>query len=218
MNGTPCRNHARLRYVTSQQDADAFEEISHDMIHRSIHTAIAAAIVASALPAAALADSNSPFTLGVGKFIPTSTSSSVEGFVPFPGTDVRQSGNVSFEVSFGRDVIPGGYQVTAMLLSQHQTGSFASISGPVSADETITQIPVLFEGAGTHFGPVRFGGGLGYDFVSHRSLPGAPSANGIVGDTFLELGLASGAALEAKYIFGQRAALGGIYVGVKARL
>ena len=140
------------------------------------------------------------------------------GFAPFPGTDVRQSGDVSFEVSFGRDVIPGGYQITAMLLSQHQTGSFASISGPVSADETITQIPVLFEEGGTHFGPVRFGGGLGYDFVSHRSLPGAQTANGIVGDTFLEFGLASGAALEAKYIFGQRAALGGIYVGVKARL
>ncbi len=188
------------------------------MIHRSIHAAIAAAIVASALPAAAVADGNSPFTIGVGKYIPTSGSSSVEGFAPFPGTNIQQRGNVSFEVSFGRNTIPGGYQITAMLLSQHQTGSFASISGPVSADETITQIPVLFESGGSQFGPVRFGGGLGYDFVSHRSLPGAPSANGIIGDTFLELGLASGAALEAKYVFGQRAALGGIYVGLKARL
>jgi len=187
------------------------------MIHRSIRAAVAAAI-AFALPAAALADGNSPFTVGVGKFIPTSGSSSVEGFAPFPGTSFGQTGNVSFELSFGRNVIPGGYQITAMLLSQHQTGSFASISGPVPADETITQIPVLFEGAGSQFGPLRFGGGLGYDFVSHRSLPGAASPNGIVGDTFLELGMSSGAALEAKYFFGGHSALSGVYVGVKTRL
>ena len=185
------------------------------MIHRLLHAPILAAIVAIALPAAAQAAGTSPFTIGIGKFIPTSPSSSVEGF---PSTGISQRGNVSFELSFGRDLIPGGYQITALLLSQKQTGSYITPLGPLPADETVTQVPLMLEGSGTQLGPVRFGGGLGYDFVSAKSFAGAPRVSGILGDTFLEVGVGSGAALEAKYFFGQRAALSGVYVGIKTKL
>ncbi len=170
----------------------------------------------------ARADGNSPFTLGIGTFIPTSPSSSFESLPPAPGSSVRQRGDIGLEVSFGHGLIPGGYQISAMLLSQHQTGTYQVFApGPVSisADETLTQIPVMFEGGGTQLGPVRFGGGLGYDFVSGSKITGtSTSANGLIGDTFVDVGLGSGAALDAKYFFGQRAALSGVYVGIKTRL
>jgi hypothetical protein len=185
------------------------------MSHRSFHAPLVAAILVLAVPAVAQAGSTSPFTIGVGKFIPTSPSSSVEGF---PSQNIQQRGNISFEVSFGRDLIPGGYQITALLLSQRQTGSFITPLGPLPANETVTQIPLMFEGGGSQLGPVRFGGGLGYDFVSSSSFAGAPRTSGILGDTYVEFGLGSGAALEAKYFFGQRAALSGVYVGLKTRL
>lgn len=190
------------------------------MTRRSIYAPLVAVLVTLGFPAAARAGGSSPFTIGIGQFIPTSPSSSVEGFAPSPGTTIHQQGNLGLELSFGRNLIPGGYQITALLLSQHQTGSFASFVGPgPSADETFTQVPVMFEGGGTQLGPVRFGGGLGYDFVSRSKVPGfSTSTSGIVGDTFLEVGVGGGAALEAKYFFGQRAALSGIYVGVKTRL
>ena len=190
------------------------------MIVRPIRILLATAIAASLIPAAARADGRSPFTVGVGTYVPTSPSSSLEGFAPAPGTSISQHGNISIDLSFGRDLIPGGYQISALVLSQKQTGSFLSLAGPVSAQETITQVPVMLESSGTEIGPVRFGGGLGYDFVSHGSFAGAPSpnVNGIVGDTFLEVGVGGGAAFEAKYFFGQRAALSGVFVGIKTRL
>jgi hypothetical protein len=193
------------------------------MKQRAIAIAVAAALAAAALPAAASADGSSPFTLGVGTFIPTSPSSSFESLSPVPGTSIHQHGDIGLEVSFGRGLIPGGYQITAMVLSQRQTGSYLVFApGPItiSADETLTQVPVMFEGGGTQVGPVRFGAGLGYDFVSGSKITGSSkSANGLIGDTFVDIGLgSSGAALDAKYFFGQRAALSGVYVGVKTRL
>ena len=190
------------------------------MTRRSIYVLLAALIAAAVSPAAAQADGKSPFTLGIGTYIPTSPASSVEGFAPAPGTSVSQHGQLSLEVSFGRDIIPGGYAITAMLLEQKQTATFMTISGQtVQANENFTQVPLMIEGGGTQVGPIRFGGGLGYDFVSKSKVPGVTSSpSGIVGDTFLEVGVGSGAALEAKYFFGQRAALSGVYVGIKTRL
>jgi hypothetical protein len=218
MPAAPQRTAPAVRYHPDRTKLHDFAGEHSTMSHRSIFIPMIAALAAIAVPAAAFAAGNSPFTIGVGKFIPTSPSSSVEGFAPFPGTNVQQNGNISFELTFGHNVIPGGYQITAMLLSQHQTGTYASILGPISANETVTQVPVMFEGGGTQFGPLRFGGGLGYDFASTSTFNGAPRTSGIVGDTFVELGVGSGASLEAKYIFGQRAALGGVYVGIKTQL
>jgi hypothetical protein len=188
------------------------------MIHRPFRSAVLALTATLLLPAVALADAkSSAFTIGIGDFVPTSTSSSLEGFAPFPGTTIDQHGDISFEVSFGQGVIPGGYQITAMALQQKQTGTYLSPIGPFSADETITQIPVFIEGAGAGLGPVHFGGGLGYDFVSH-GIQGGQSANGLIGDTFVDVGVGGGASLEAKYILGDRAALDGFYVGFKTSL
>ena len=192
------------------------------MKHGSFVAAAVAAVALSAVPALALADNSSPFTVGIGEFVPTSPSSSFESLPAAPGSSIRQRGDIGLEVSFGRGVIPGGYQITAMLLSQRQTGTyqlFAPAPISISADETLTQVPVMFEGGGTQLGPVRFGGGLGYDFVSGSKITGnSTQANGIVGDTFVEVGLGAGASLDAKYFFGQRAALSGVYLGVKTRL
>jgi len=187
------------------------------MIHRSFRSALVALGAALLMPIVALADSKSAFTVGIGDFVPSSPSSSLEGFEPFPGTSINQHGDISFEVSFGQGVIPGGYQITAMALQQKQTGTYLSPIGPFSADETITQIPVFLEGGGAGLGPVRFGGGLGYDFVSH-SLKGGQAANGLVGDTYLEIGAGSGTSVEAKYILGTRSALTGFYFGIKTAL
>jgi len=189
------------------------------MRHRSTCAvaALALGLAFAALPSAALADTKSAFTVGIGTFDPASPNSSLEGFAPFPGTTINQHGDVSFDVSFGRGVIPGGYQVTALVLQQKQTGTYISPIGPFSADETITQVPVLIEGGGAGLGPVRFGGGLGYDFVSHP-LQGGTTANGIIGDTYLEVGLGPSAALEAKYLLGRQSALSGFYFGVKMGL
>jgi hypothetical protein len=189
------------------------------MIHRSLHAALAAAAVLSvSLPTAALADGKTPFTLGIGKFISTSPSSSVEGFAPFPGTSVRQRGDIGIDFSFGRDYIPGGYQITAMFISQHQSVLPAAVNGAGPQDMTITQIPIMFESSGTQVSAVRFGGGIGYDFVSYPASNGARAGSGLLGETFVDVGVGSGAALEAKYFFGQRAALSGVYIGVKTRL
>lgn len=189
------------------------------MTHRML--AAAAAIAFAASPGIAVAG-GSPFTLGIGTFIPTSPSSSFESLPPVPGTSIRQQGDIGLEIGFGEGVIPGGYRITGMLLSQRQTGTYQLFApGPVlvSADETLTQVPVMFEGGGTQVGPVRFGGGIGYDFVSGSKVTGnSTSANGLLGDTFVDVGLGSGAALDAKYFFGQRAALSGVYVGIKTRL
>lgn len=187
------------------------------MIHRPLRSAILALAATLLLPAVAQADAKSAFTIGIGDFVPTSTSSSLEGFAPFPGTTVNQHGDISFEASFGQGVIPGGYQITAMLLQQKQTGTYLSPIGPFSADETITQVPLFIEGAGAGLGPVRFGGGLGYDFVTH-SIQGGQTANGVIGDTFLDVGVGGGASVEAKYILGDRAALDGFYFGFKTSL
>lgn len=187
------------------------------MIHRPLRSAAIAFAAALLVPAVASAASTSAFTVGIGDFVPTSTSSSLEGFAPFPGTTINQHGDISFEVSFGQGVIPGGYQITAMALQQKQTGTYFTPIGPFSADETITQIPVLIEGGGAGLGPVRFGGGLGYDFVSH-GIQGGQTANGLIGDTFLDVGIGGGSSLEAKYILGDRAALDGFYVGFKTQL
>jgi len=187
------------------------------MIHRSFRSAVVAFAAAMLIPAVAHADIRSAFTVGIGDFVPSSSSSSLEGFEPFPGTSIHQHGDISFEVSFGQGVFPGGYQITAMALQQKQTGTYLSPIGPFSADETITQIPVFLEGGGTGLGPVRFGGGLGYDFVSH-SLQGGQAANGLVGDTYLEVGAGSGTSVEAKYILSTRSALTGFYLGIKTAI
>lgn len=187
------------------------------MIHRSFRSVVVALAAALLLPAVARADTKSAFTIGIGDYVPASPSSSLEGFAPFPGTSINQHGDISFEVSFGQGVFPGGYRITAMALQQKQTGTYLSPIGPFSADENITQIPLFLEGGGTGLGPVRFGGGLGYDFVSH-SLQGGQAANGIVGDTYLEIGAGSGTSLEAKYILGNRSALTGFYFGVKTAI
>ena len=181
-----------------------------------------AAFAFAMFPSAAQAGGSSPFAVGVGTFIPTSPSSSFENLPPQPGTSIHQHGDIGLEVTFGEGVIPGGYRITAMLLSQRQTGTyqvFAPAPIAISANETLTQVPVVFEGGGTQVGPVHFGGGLGYDFVSGSSVTGnSTSANGLIGETFLDVGLGSGAAIDAKYFFGQRAALSGVYVGIKTRL
>ena len=188
------------------------------MIVRSklILGSLAAFLISSAAPAHAAG--TSAFTLGIGQFIPLSPSSSVENFAAVPGTSFSQRGDFSIDLSFGRGIIPGGYEITTMLLSQKQTGTFATPFGSLSANETFTQVPLLIENGGVQFGPLRLGAGLGYDWVSKSSFTNASSANGIVGDTFLEVGVGSGAALEGRYLFGQRAALSGVYLGIKTQL
>jgi len=176
------------------------------------------AALAVSIAAPARAAGSSAFELGIGQFIPTSPASSVENFATVPGTSFSQHGNFSVDLSFGRGVIPGGYEITTMLLSQKQTGTFATPFGSLSANETFTQVPLLIENGGTQLGPIRLGAGLGYDWVSRSSFSNASSANGVVGDTFLEVGVGSGAALEARYLFGPRAALSGVYVGIKTHL
>jgi hypothetical protein len=84
-------------------------------------------------------------------------------------------------------------------------------------DETITQIPVLIENSSS-FGPIRVGGGIGYDFVSYPQSNGSSAASGVMGETFAQIGFASNTALEAKYLFSPRAALGGVFVGISTRL
>ena len=187
------------------------------MIHRSIRTAVVALAALLLIPAVARADIKSAFTVGIGDFVPSSPSSSLEGFEPFPGTSINQHGDISFEVSFGQGVFPGGYQITAMALQQKQTGTYLSPIGPFSADENITQIPVFIEGGGAGLGPVHFGGGLGYDFVSH-GLQGGQASNGLVGDTYLDVGAGSGTSIEAKYILSTRSALTGFYFGIKTAI
>jgi len=187
------------------------------MIHRSLRSAVVALTAALLMPAVAHADTKSAFSIGIGDFVPSSPSTSLEGFEPFPGTSINQHGDISFEVSFGQGVIPGGYQITAMALQQKQTGTYLSPIGPFSANETITQIPVFLEGSGAGLGPVRFGGGLGYDFVTH-SIQGGQASNGLVGDTYLDIGAGSGTSLEAKYILGTRSALTGFYFGLKTAI
>lgn len=166
----------------------------------------------------ARADSHLPLTLGLGEYIPVSPSANVEGLATLPGTTVRQSSNVGLELSIGPQLHPGSYQISAMLLTQRQSVTPPPPFGLGPGNENITQIPLMLEDASHELGPVRFGGGLGYDFVSYPSSNGSRAGSGIVGDTFIEVGAGSGAALEAKYFFGQRAALSGIFVGITTRL
>jgi hypothetical protein len=182
---------------------------------------IAAVAMIAAVTAAPARAVDVPLTLGLGQFVPTSPNSSVEGFPTFPGDSVKQVGQIGLELTFRPKIPFVSYQVSALLLSQHQTVSMPVPIPPMVAapgDETITQIPLMLEETSANFGPVHFGGGLGYDFVSYPHASGAQAGSGILGDTFLQVGVASGAALEAKYLFGQRAALGGIFVGIETKL
>jgi hypothetical protein len=191
------------------------------MAQRTTWALLAAAFVLVMFPGSARAAGRLPFSVGIGDFIPTSPSSSVEGFATFPGTTVRQTGRLSVEFSLGPELHPGNYQITAMLLSQKQSVSttFPVLgSGPNPGNETITQVPIVLEDASNQFGAFRLGGGLGYDFVSYPGTNGARAGSGIVGDTFVQIGVSSGVALEAKYFFGQQPALGGVFAGITARL
>jgi hypothetical protein len=186
------------------------------MLIRTTSALLAAAILAIAWPSSARAAGSLPLSVGIGDYIPTSPSSNVEGVATFPGTTVRQTGNVSLELSFGQELHPGNYQITAVLLSQRQSVTPQLGVGP--GNETITQIPVMLEDVSNQIGSIRLGGGLGYDFVSYPSSNGSRAGSGFVGDTFVQIGVGSGAALEAKYFFGQKAALGGVFVGITTRL
>lgn len=188
------------------------------MPHLKNRALLVALAFAMLWPGAAYAGGSLPITLGIGTYVPTSPSSSVEGFAPFPGTTVKQNGNFGLEVSLGPELRPGSYQISTMLLSQRQVVSPGPIFGAGPQNETITQIPITIESTNDQFAAVRFGGGLGYDFVSYPQANGAQAGSGIVGDTFLQIGIGSGAALQAKYFFGNRAALGGVFVGVTTRL
>jgi hypothetical protein len=159
-----------------------------------------------------------PFAIGLGEYIPVSPSANVEGLSTLPGTTVRQTGNLGIELSVGPQLHPGSYQISAMILSQRQSVTPPPVLGLGPGNEHITQIPIMLEDASHELGVVRFGGGLGYNFVSYPSPNGSRAGSGIVGDTFVLVGAGSGTALEAKYFFGQRAALSGIFVGITTRL
>jgi hypothetical protein len=175
-----------------------------------------ATVVALAAPLAARAD-NLPINLGLGLQIPTAPQNAVEtNYAQGPGGSVQQTGNVAVELTVTPPLV-GNYQFSGLLLTQHETVN----GGPFfpSYSEDITQIPVLVEGTTAGFGPVKLGGGLGYDFVSYPNVHGSAAGSSVVGDVFGRVALgSSGTALEAKYIFGQRSALTGIFAGVLIKL
>ena len=176
------------------------------MTHRAALAAIAAAI-AFASPAISRADSL-PLLVGVGGFIPTSTSSTASN----PGFAVqsKQTGNIGLELTLQPHVFSSSFQISALYLSQRETDTF----GPFSSSFSISQYPVMLEESSGVLGPVRVGGGLGYDFVN-----GAGSSdNGIAADTFVQIGLGSGTSIEAKYLFGRASALSGVFAGVSVRI
>jgi len=187
------------------------------MPHPTLRALLAAAVVAMVLPAPARADGHLPLSVGIGGFDITSQSSYVQGTTPLPVLSAHQSGQFGLEFSVGPQLHAGSYQLTAMYLSQQQ--NLTLLGPPNGQTTTITQIPVFLEDVSNEFGSVRLGGGLGYDFISYPGSPGgAQAGNGLVGDTFVQVGVGSSAALEAKYIFGQNAATSGIFIGVNARL
>jgi hypothetical protein len=177
--------------------------------------AIVAGIVLS--PASARAAGNLPITLALGVYQPSTSN------IAYPNYPLayNQSAGFSAEISFG-PVFESGVQLSALALTVQDRSASAPVVGGFNcgcpSTFTITQVPVLFETTSAKFGPVRLGGGLGYDFVSYPSGTGQPKGSGVVGDTFLQIGLGSSAALEGKYIFGQQSGLGGFFVGVSTKL
>jgi len=175
------------------------------------------AALLSAMRAPSRAASTPTIDAALGVFVPTSTSSTVEQNFPiFPGSSVTQSGNVGLEVSMQPHFIFGNYQISGLFLSQHEAVS-GGIEQP-TISETITQVPVMIEDASGLIGPVKLGGGLGYDFVSYPGAHGSSAGSGVLGDTFVQIGLGSGTALEAKYFFGERSALSGVFAGIAVKL
>jgi hypothetical protein len=179
---------------------------------RTIIMALAAAAAICAVRAPARAAGTLPVTLGLGVFQPSTTTIS---YPNSPATYSQQDG-FSAEASLG-PIFETGVQVSVLALSQRDNVSTQFPGFPASSF-TITQVPVLIESTGARFGPVRLGGGLGYDFVSYPASSGPSNGSGVVGDTFLQVGIGSGAALEGKYLFGGQAGLGGFFVGISTKL
>ncbi|MBC5825644.1 MAG: hypothetical protein GIW99_11585 [Candidatus Eremiobacteraeota bacterium] len=171
------------------------------------------------LSSAARADSPLPVSVGLGAFLPTSKSSAFNGSLPVGGT-VSQSAGFGLFIEVAPPVSLGGYQLGAALLESRQRvslppGAFQPLGTATSQD--ITQIPITLEQAGG-MGPIRLGGGLGYDFVSAQRSGTNGQANGIVADAFGRFDLSGGAGAEIKVYFGRQAALGGILIGLTKKL
>jgi hypothetical protein len=184
------------------------------MTHRStILPLLALAAACAVWPAPARAGGSLPINVAVGVYQPSTTNISY----PNSSASYTQSDGLSAEASFG-PIFETGVQVSALLLQQRDNvATQAVLPGEPSSNFTITQVPLLIESTGAQLGPVRLGGGLGYDFV-HPSTGGGSTNSGVVGDTFIDVGLGSTAGLEGKYIFGGQAGLGGFFLGVSAKL
>jgi hypothetical protein len=163
-------------------------------------------------PASAMAAGNLPVSLGLGIYQPTTTNIAYPNYV----CTYQQTSGFSAEVSFG-PIFESGVQLSALALQQKNSAS-ASLPGACASSFNVTQIPVIFETTSGRLGPVRLGGGLGYDFAQVPPGTGSPSGSGVVGDTFIDVGVGSGAALEGKYIFGTQSGLGGFFIGITTKL
>lgn len=179
---------------------------------RTTITAFAAAAALCAMHAPASAAGTLPVTLALGVFQPSTTTISY----PNSPTVYSQQDGFSAEASLG-PIFETGVQVSVLALSQRDNVT-TQVPGFPASSFSITQVPVLIESTGAHFGPVRLGGGLGYDFVNYPQTSGAQGGSGVVGDTFLQVGIGSGAALEGKYLFGGQAGEGGFFVGISTKL
>lgn len=184
------------------------------MTARAVRMILTIAVIFAGATGAAKADSL-PISLGLGIYQPTTTNIAYPNY----GYAYSQSSGFSAEMSFG-PIFESGVQVSALALMTKNSARVVPIVGGCSCPSsfTVTQFPVLFETTSAKLGIFRLGGGLGYDFAQVPPATGSPSGSGVVGDTFLDVGVGSGANLEGKYIFGSQAGLGGFFIGITTKL
>jgi hypothetical protein len=191
------------------------------------------AIIAVITPVGARAAGGTlPLSVGIGAFVPTSSGSSLESVAIPSGVTVTQHGNLALELAIEPNLLSGGYRIAAGVLSSTENvstfngqqvvgGPFGPIFTP--GGERVTQIPVTFEQDSGIGRTLRFGGGIGYDFVNISGVNNGGTGvsrpgNGFVVDAFGQIGIGSSGTLELKYYINQHPALNGLLIGLTTRL